>query len=173
VRSQVIALVVFAHGSGSSRVGDRNLKVAQTLSSAGMARLLFDLLSPAGIGAQSCSRFDIRLLADRLTDAIEWANETLGNSITSFQSFGCGHGRSHSLRSGSGIRRSHQDCSVARWTTGPPWRSPGGRHCPYTPNGGWQRSWHYRIDPGGAWQIKKLNFDFINPRRDAFIQEAG
>jgi len=65
-------LVIFAHGSGSSRFSPRNTYVAQHLQSAGMATLLFDLLSEAEAGDRS-RVFDIALLADRLREAVDWA----------------------------------------------------------------------------------------------------
>ncbi len=65
------ALVVFAHGSGSSRLSPRNTFVAQALNDRGIATLLFDLLTPAE-EADRANVFDIPLLADRLVDAVRW-----------------------------------------------------------------------------------------------------
>jgi pimeloyl-ACP methyl ester carboxylesterase len=65
------ALVVFAHGSGSSRLSPRNTKVAEGLSGHGLATLLFDLLTEQEEGDRA-NVFDIGLLATRLADAIEW-----------------------------------------------------------------------------------------------------
>lgn len=63
------ALVVFAHGSGSSRRSPRNRMVASALRHSGrMGTLLFDLLTP-GEDAIYANRFDIALLADRLAAA--------------------------------------------------------------------------------------------------------
>ncbi|MHB1322896.1 MAG: dienelactone hydrolase family protein [Coriobacteriia bacterium] len=63
------ALVIFAHGSGSSRRSPRNMMVAERLrASGGIATLLFDLLTP-GEDAVYANRFDIGLLAARLMDA--------------------------------------------------------------------------------------------------------
>ncbi len=65
-------LVVFAHGSGSSRHSPRNQYVSQVLVEAGLATVLFDLLTEA----ESQDRqkvFDIELLADRLVAAATWA----------------------------------------------------------------------------------------------------
>ena len=59
------ALVVFAHGSGSSRLSPRNTAVAQALNEQGIATLLFDLLS-ADEGLDRTNVFDIPLLAERL-----------------------------------------------------------------------------------------------------------
>ncbi|KWK55974.1 hydrolase [Burkholderia stagnalis] len=68
-------IVVFAHGSGSSRFSSRNLTVAATLVNAGFATLLFDLLDPDEGRADEATagyRFDIGLLALRLSAAIAW-----------------------------------------------------------------------------------------------------
>jgi dienelactone hydrolase len=70
------AVVIFAHGSGSSRHSPRNRSVADVLHSAGLATLLFDLLTPEeeAIDLRTRAlRFDIALLADRLTGAVDWA----------------------------------------------------------------------------------------------------
>ncbi len=67
------ALVVFAHGSGSSRLSPRNTFVAQALNERGIATLLFDLLTSAE-EADRANVFDIPLLADRLVDAVRWVD---------------------------------------------------------------------------------------------------
>lgn len=61
-------LVIFAHGSGSSRLSPRNRYVADQLHAAGLGTLLFDLLSADEASHASC-RFDIGLLAQRLRTA--------------------------------------------------------------------------------------------------------
>lgn len=70
------ALVVFAHGSGSSRHSPRNMSVATGLNAAGIATLLADLLTEAEEKADSddlSTRFDVGLLASRLLDAARWS----------------------------------------------------------------------------------------------------
>ena len=64
-------LVVFAHGSGSSRHSSRNQFVARQLRQVGMATLLFDLLSEREDQVYE-NRFDIDLLAERLIQASGW-----------------------------------------------------------------------------------------------------
>jgi putative phosphoribosyl transferase len=71
-------LVLFAHGSGSSRHSPRNQFVAQTLNKAGLVTLLFDLLTPDEESVDLYTRehrFDIALLAERLIHASKWAKE--------------------------------------------------------------------------------------------------
>lgn len=71
-------VVLFAHGSGSSRLSPRNQQVARTLQAAGIGTLLFDLLSSdeerAG-GVDGRLRFDIELLATRLIDAVNFIRD--------------------------------------------------------------------------------------------------
>ena len=72
------ALVLFAHGSGSSRHSPRNQFVARTLNHAGLGTLLFDLLTPdeEAIDMQTRElRFNIHLLAERLVHATKWAKQ--------------------------------------------------------------------------------------------------
>jgi putative phosphoribosyl transferase len=69
------ALVLFAHGSGSSRHSPRNRHVARLLHEAGLATLLMDLLTVDEEAADRLSghlRFDIGLLAERLVQACDW-----------------------------------------------------------------------------------------------------
>jgi putative phosphoribosyl transferase len=72
------ALVLFAHGSGSSRYSPRNQFVARTLNNAGLGTLLFDLLTPEEglIDARTREhRFNIGMLAERLIHATNWAKQ--------------------------------------------------------------------------------------------------
>jgi pimeloyl-ACP methyl ester carboxylesterase len=72
------AVVLFAHGSGSSRHSPRNRYVARVLNEAKLATLLIDLLTPHEevIDAHTTQlRFDIDLLAERLVDATDWLSQ--------------------------------------------------------------------------------------------------
>ncbi|HTO79506.1 MAG TPA: alpha/beta fold hydrolase [Methylocystis sp.] len=66
-------LVIFAHGSGSSRFSPRNVFVAESLVARGFAALLFDLLHTEE-SEDRRNVFDIALLAARLQEAIDWAS---------------------------------------------------------------------------------------------------
>jgi dienelactone hydrolase len=69
-------LVIFAHGSGSSRHSSRNRFVARELNTGGLATLLLDLLTEAEEQVDIRTRhlrFDINMLAERLVQASEWA----------------------------------------------------------------------------------------------------
>jgi putative phosphoribosyl transferase len=75
---QTQAIVLFAHGSGSSRFSPRNRYVARLLNEAKLATLLVDLLTvhEEVIDARTARlRFDIDLLAERLVDATDWLTE--------------------------------------------------------------------------------------------------
>ena len=72
------AIVLFAHGSGSSRLSPRNRHVADLLNEAGLATLLVDLLTPEEEVTDARTarlRFDIRLLAERLVEVTDWLRE--------------------------------------------------------------------------------------------------
>ncbi len=78
VPSKAWGVILFAHGSGSSRSSPRNLRVAHRLHEAGLGTLLFDLLSHEEEVIDSFTRhyrFDIPLLAGRLVDAAGWLAE--------------------------------------------------------------------------------------------------
>lgn len=68
-------IVIFAHGSGSSRFSPRNQYVASLMSDAGLATLLFDLLTVEEEEIDNVTRelrFDIPMLADRLAEVTSW-----------------------------------------------------------------------------------------------------
>ena len=71
IPGQAIAVVVFAHGSGSSRRSPRNARVADRLHREGLGTLLFDLLTDAEAEDRR-KVFDIELLARRLGAAVGW-----------------------------------------------------------------------------------------------------
>lgn len=78
VPSNAGGIVLFVHGSGSSRHSPRNRFVAQTLNNAGLATLLFDLLTPEeeAVDIRTAHlRFDIALLAERLGLATDWISQ--------------------------------------------------------------------------------------------------
>src|SRR5438128_356611 len=68
-------LIVFAHGSGSSRHSPRNQAVAEVLQHGKLATLLLDLLTPGEERADMATaefRFDIPLLASRVVSTVDW-----------------------------------------------------------------------------------------------------
>lgn len=93
---QATAIVIFAHGSGSSRFSPRNVAVAEALNSSGFGTLLFDLLTPAEEGDRA-NVFDISLLADRLVQAIQWVDQEPDLSTLPLGLFGASTGAAAAL----------------------------------------------------------------------------
>ena len=89
-------IVVFVHGSGSSRFSPRNQFVASVLQSAGFATLLFDLLRPAEARQQE-NVFDIELLIDRLRHVLGWLRLYPGLKNMPIGSFGASTGAAAAL----------------------------------------------------------------------------
>jgi putative phosphoribosyl transferase len=91
------AVVVFAHGSGSSRLSPRNRQVAGWLQEAGLGTLLFDLLTPDEAEDRT-NVFDIELLAGRLGAATGWLREGSGlDPSTGIGLFGASTGAAAAL----------------------------------------------------------------------------
>ena len=94
------AVVLFAHGSGSSRHSSRNRHVARLLNEAKLATLLIDLLTldEEAIDARTAHlRFDIDLLAERLVDATDWLTRYPDSQYLSIGYFGASTGAAAAL----------------------------------------------------------------------------
>lgn len=94
-------LVLFAHGSGSSRLSPRNTRVAAALREAGIGTLLFDLLTSEEAEDRS-NVFDIELLARRLHAAAEWARSERSGTHLRVGYFGASTGAAAALIAASG-----------------------------------------------------------------------
>jgi putative phosphoribosyl transferase len=90
-------LVLFAHGSGSSRHSPRNNFVAQVLGDHGVGTLLMDLLSPEE-DQDPLARFDIALLTERLVVATHWVHHQRLTKHLSLGYFGASTGAAAALR---------------------------------------------------------------------------
>ncbi|HOF89633.1 MAG TPA: dienelactone hydrolase family protein [Armatimonadota bacterium] len=90
-------LVIFAHGSGSSRRSPRHVAVARALRAGGMATLLFDLLTPDE-GRVYARRFDIALLTERLIAVTRWALADPRAARLAIGFFGASTGAAAALR---------------------------------------------------------------------------
>ncbi len=93
-------IVMFAHGSGSSRFSPRNNQVARALNQAGLATLLFDLLTAEeeAVDVQTSEfRFDIPLLAERLVGATDWLLEQVQTQHLNIGYFGSSTGAGAAL----------------------------------------------------------------------------
>ncbi len=104
-------LVLFAHGSGSSRLSPRNAMVSAVLWHAGLATLLFDLLTEAEAENRT-NVFDIPLLAQRLGDAAQWARDIPSLGQLPLGVFGASTGAAAALLAAS--RRSDIRAVVSR-----------------------------------------------------------
>lgn len=106
VPENALGLVVFAHGSGSGRRSLRNRAVASVLNAAGLATLLFDLLTD--VEARDRAKvFDIELLGARLSAAVQWAAAEATLTGLPLGLFGASTGAAAALvtagRPGSGV----------------------------------------------------------------------
>lgn len=90
-------IVVFAHGSGSSRLSPRNNYVAEVLRDAGMATLLFDLLTEIEDRDYE-RRFHIEVLARRLVEATYWLQEQEATRDLAVAYFGASTGAAAALK---------------------------------------------------------------------------
>ena len=104
---QAQGMVLFAHGSGSSRHSPRNRFVAEQLREGALGSLLLDLLTveEEAIDERTLHlRFDIGLLADRLIHAIEWLGREPETSGLPLGLFGASTGAAAALRAAAGSR---------------------------------------------------------------------
>jgi putative phosphoribosyl transferase len=107
------ALVVFAHGSGSSRFSPRNVRVAEFLRRRGLGTLLFDLLTEE----EATDRrrvFDIPLLAERLLQARRWLAESEPTRPLRIGYFGASTGAAAALVAAAAPREPEVGAIVSR-----------------------------------------------------------
>ncbi len=93
-------IVLFAHGSGSSRLSPRNRQVAAALQRAGYATLLMDLLTPDEDEIDQRTRelrFDIPTLAARLSQAVDWLGDRRDTEVLPLAIFGASTGAAAAL----------------------------------------------------------------------------
>lgn len=99
-------IVLFAHGSGSSRFSKRNQFVANELNKVSIATLLFDLLTPEEEAIDNKTleyRFDIEFLAKRLVDATHWVSESSTTEKLNCGYFGASTGGGAALIAGANL----------------------------------------------------------------------
>jgi pimeloyl-ACP methyl ester carboxylesterase len=97
IPAEAQGLVLFAHGSGSSRLSPRNVAVARGLQRARLGTLLFDLLTESEDRFYE-NRFDIALLAERMLGAAEWARSDPSSASLPAGFFGASTGAAAALR---------------------------------------------------------------------------
>jgi putative phosphoribosyl transferase len=96
VPAAAAGIVVFAHGSGSSRLSPRNVQVAEALQATGLGTLLFDLLTEDE-AADRQNVFDIELLASRMVGAIGWTRSHYATGDLAVGLFGASTGAAAAL----------------------------------------------------------------------------
>jgi putative phosphoribosyl transferase len=99
-------VVLFAHGSGSSRHSPRNKMVAARFQAVGYATLLMDLLTPEEEQIDNRTRtlrFDIPRLASRLTGAIRWLTDQTATGLLPVALFGASTGAAAALRAAAEV----------------------------------------------------------------------
>jgi len=92
-----IGIVIFSHGSGSSRFSPRNIMVGELMQKHGIATLLFDLLTEEEDRVYG-NRFDIDLLVGRLIEATEWLMQYKKTKSLPVAYFGASTGAASALR---------------------------------------------------------------------------
>lgn len=97
------SLVIFSHGSGSSRFSPRNNFVAQQLQRKNIGTFLVDLLTPEEDAVYS-TRFDIELLTERLMEITRWLHQTQGKDLK-LGYFGASTGAASALRAAALLPR--------------------------------------------------------------------
>lgn len=110
-------MVLFAHGSGSSRLSPRNQFVARILHEAGVGTLLFDLLTPDEEQRDTRDghlRFDIPFLAQRLVAATRWVTEQPGGERLGIGYFGSSTGGAAALVAAAQLGPGAVDAVVSR-----------------------------------------------------------
>jgi putative phosphoribosyl transferase len=101
-------IVVFAHGSGSSRFSPRNRAVADLLNEAGLATLLMDLLTPGEEREDVRTarlRFDIALLGERVVGTVDWLGSQPELASLPAGTFGASTGAAAALLTAAGRPR--------------------------------------------------------------------
>jgi putative phosphoribosyl transferase len=99
-------LVIFAHGSGSSRLSPRNRMVAEAMHHHHLATLLFDLLTPSEAIAEEATgelRFNIPFLTSRLIASIRWAQQDKTVGALGIGLFGASTGAAAALCAAASI----------------------------------------------------------------------
>ena len=119
-------IVVFAHGSGSSRHSPRNRYVAEVLNQAGLATLLFDLLTPAE-ERNRANVFDIEVLAGRLVDVTGWLASDPDTASLPVGYFGASTGAGAALVAATDPRVKVAGGRLSRRPTGSRGKVPGGQ----------------------------------------------
>lgn len=170
VREGASGVVLFAHGSGSSRFSPRNQAVARQLQANGMATLLFDLPHEH----ESRDRrtvFHIDLLSTRLTEAVDWVSTQQSTRELAIGLFGASTGSAAALT--TAIRRPAQVAAIVSWRParlgGPPRTGSG----PHASDCRWVGRQRCRTEPGRPGQANLHCAAGDRARRDPSVCRTG
>jgi alpha-beta hydrolase superfamily lysophospholipase len=105
IPENAIGLVIFSHGSGSSRFSPRNNMVANVLHEKGIGTLLFDLLT-TGEDSIYANRFDINLLSQRLIETTKWIKKQVDVENLDIAYFGASTGAASALNAAAEMKKS-------------------------------------------------------------------
>lgn len=103
IPKEASGIVLFAHGSGSSRFSPRNNFVAEVLNKGNLATLLIDLLSQ-GEDERYQTRFDIHLLTQRIIQVVQWLRKQKETKDLVIGLFGSSTGAAAALRAAATLR---------------------------------------------------------------------
>ncbi|GAA4946279.1 hypothetical protein GCM10023314_19470 [Algibacter agarivorans] len=103
IPQKAIGLVIFSHGSGSSRLSPRNKYVAKILQEKGLATLLFDLLTKEEDTVYE-NRFNIELLTKRLIEVTKWVKNQSETSNFPIGYFGASTGAASALKAAANLK---------------------------------------------------------------------
>lgn len=106
-------LVIFSHGSGSSRLSSRNRFVAEHLQRSRFATLLFDLLTEEEDRRQE-NRFDIQLLTERLVEVVNWVQHNEYTRDLRIGLFGASTGAASAISAATALGHDIVDAVVSR-----------------------------------------------------------
>jgi putative phosphoribosyl transferase len=112
-RSDKSGLVIFVHGSGSSRLSPRNRYVAKVFQDSGFGTLLFDLLTEKEDENYE-TRFDIDLLTKRLEGVTSWVEQNIKGRVLQLGYFGASTGAAAALRAAADLGQNEVSAVVSR-----------------------------------------------------------
>ena len=166
-------IVVFAHGSGSSRHSPRNRYVAEVLNQAGLATLLFDLLTPAE-ERNRANVFDIEGLAGRLIDVTGWLASDPDTASLPVGYFGASTGAGAALVAATDPSVTVAGGRLSRRPTGSRGKVPGGSRCADATDRGRPRRSGPRAESTGAGGDTRANAKLtVVPGATHLFEEPG
>ena len=170
-------IVLFAHGSGSSRLSPRNRFVAERLRASGMGTLLMDLLteSEERIDQRTSQlRFNIRLLAKRLAGATAWALREPDLRELNIGYFGASTGAAAALAAAAQLPGKVAAVVSRGGRPRSGWKCPGFRRCTNTADRRWPRWTSHRSERRGLGKTRMQREEtFHHSRSHTSVRRTG